>query len=69
MKKQCNYCKGAKYVLTLDVNDTPKASSICRCYQCNVPKQNQVTGLTADSIIFRGNKKEVFIEYEELVLD
>ena len=53
----------------LDVNDAPRASTVCRCYKCNVPREDPETGKTADSIVFRGNKKQVFEKFYELTTD
>ena len=68
-EKECKACRGLKYVCMLDVNDAPRASTVCRCYKCNVPREDSETGKTADSIVFRGNKKQVFEKFFELTMD
>ena len=68
-EKECKACRGLKYVCMVDVNDAPRASTVCRCYQCNVPKEDPKTGKTTNSIIFRGNKKQVYEKFFELTTD
>ena len=43
---KCNICKDLKYVCMLDVNDAPRASTVCRCHKCNVPREDSETGKT-----------------------
>ena len=51
------------------MNNAPRASTVCRCYRCNIPRENKETGKTADTIVFRGNKAQVYEKFFELTTD
>jgi|TARA_R110000824_G_scaffold401492_1_gene612600 hypothetical protein len=69
MEENCRVCKNLKYVVAIDMNNAPRASTVCRCYRCNIPRENKETGKTADTIVFRGNKAQVYEKFFELTTD